>query len=128
MIDIIKWEEVINNCVADNAVGIRIAKLAGDPSFSTFITSIDINKSVNPHYHKEGDEHYHIISGKGKVSLMNIATGEEENRIVSAQESFVVKENMLHKLTNVGDSPLILMFSCPQSHLESDRFFYNRRK
>lgn len=123
MVTITKWKEIINNCKYDESVGIKIAKIAGNENFSTFITEIDPNKSVNPHYHKNGDEHYHIISGRGEIYLKNMLTKEEHSYIVSACESFVVPENVLHKLTNSGNEPLILMFSCPTSHLESDRHF-----
>lgn len=123
MINITKWRYIIDDCAYDPSVGIKIAQLAGDENFSTFISEIGINKSVNPHYHKHGDEHYHIISGSGKIDLKNVVTGEESSSAVSAQESFVVPENVLHKLTNTGNTPLILMFSCPLSHLNADRYF-----
>ena len=123
MVNIIQWKNVINSCVYDDSVGIKIAKLTGDERFSTFITEIDTKKSVNLHYHKNGEEHYHIISGNGEIYLKNIVTGKEYVYSVSDQESFVVSENMLHKLTNTGKTPLLLMFSCPLSHLESDRYF-----
>ncbi len=123
MVDITKWKDLIDKCAYDSSVGIKIAKLAGTEKFSTFITEIDVDKSVNPHYHKNGDEHYHIISGNGEIYLKDVITGEEKSYPVSAQESFIVPENVLHKLTNTGNTTLILMFSCPLSHLESDRYF-----
>ena len=122
MIKINNWKKLIDNCTYDELVGIKIAKLTGDDNFSTFITEIGVNKSVNQHYHKHGDEHYHIISGLGQIYLKNIITNKETSQIVRSQESFIVQENVLHKLTNIGSSTLILMFSCPTSHLESDRF------
>lgn len=122
MINITKWKDEIANCAYDSTVGIKIAKLAGNKDFSTFITEIDESKSVNPHYHKNGDEHYHIVSGDGEIYLKNVVTGEENFYIVSAHQSFVVPENTLHKLTNTGSKPLVLMFSCPTSHLDSDRY------
>lgn len=123
MINIIKWNDAINNCNYDKCAGIKIANLTGSDLFSTFITEIDISKSVNSHYHKKGDEHYHIISGTGEIQLKNILTGEEYFHEVSAGQSFIVPENVLHKLINTSNTPLVLMFSCPLSHLESDRHF-----
>lgn len=123
MIGIAKWSDVIDNCKYDELVGIKMAKLAGDKNFSTFITAIDPKKSVNPHYHKHGEEHYHIIKGTGEIRLKNITTGDAVSYHVSALESFVVPENFLHQLTNTGTEPLLLMFSCPTSHLDTDRFF-----
>ena len=124
MINIIKWDDAIKNCNYDKSVGIKIAKLTSYDTFSTFVTEIDANKSVNPHYHKKGNEHYHIISGNGEIQLKNVFTGEECSHEVSAGQSFIVPENVLHKLINTSStSPLVLMFSCPLSHLESDRYF-----
>jgi mannose-6-phosphate isomerase-like protein (cupin superfamily) len=124
MIDILNWRDAINNCNYDESVGIRIAKLADGERLSTFITEIDPNKSVNPHYHKFGNEHYHIISGNGEIQLELVSTGEKYSVSVSAGQSFTIPENVLHKLINTSNTlPLLLMFSCPPSHLDSDRYF-----
>lgn len=122
MLNIINWQDLILNCKYDATVGIRIAKIAGNKHFSTFITAIDPGKSVNPHYHKHGDEHYHIISGSGQIYLKNIKTNEESTHNVEAGSSFIVNENTLHQLTNISETKLILMFSCPLAHLEGDRY------
>lgn len=121
--NIIKWKDAINSCKYDESVGIRIAKLAGNDQCSTFITEIDPQKRVKPHFHKSGDEHYHIISGRGEMRLKNILTGEEKIYSVSEYETFVVPENYLHELVNNGEGSLMLMFSCPISHLNDDRYF-----
>lgn len=123
MLNIINWKSIIDNCKFDSSVGIRIAKIAGNNEFSTFITEIDPAKSVNPHYHEFGDEHYHIIKGNGQIYLKDIKTNEETMADISEGSSFIVGENILHKLINTGTSTLILMFSCPHTHLESDRHF-----
>ncbi|MCX8514833.1 MAG: cupin domain-containing protein [Burkholderiales bacterium] len=123
MLNIIKWRTIIDQCKVDGSVGIRIAKIAGDANFSTYITEIDPGKSVNPHYHENGEEHYHIIKGNGQIYLKDVTTLQETTTDVSAGSSFVVAENVLHKLTNTGNETLILMFSCPVQHLETDRYF-----
>lgn len=123
MIKIISWEQAISACKYDEQVGIKIAKLAGDADFSTFITIIDSHKSVNPHYHAHGDEHYHIISGIGEIKLVDTLNGTKTSHIVKSGESFVVPEKIEHQLVNVGHEQLVLMFSCPISHLDSDRYF-----
>lgn len=123
MINIIEWSNILKNCDYDKKVGIKIAKIAGNNLFSTFITEIDQNKFVNPHYHNNGEEHYHIISGEGEMIFKNILTNKKQSLIIKAQESFVVPDKTLHQLINIGNSPLILMFSCPLSHLTDDRHF-----
>lgn len=119
----INWQKAMNNCEYDEKVGIRIAKIAGNKEFSTYITAIDYTRSVTPHYHKIGDEHYHILEGEGKVILRNMINNEECTFSAYGGESFVVPANTLHQLINTGENKLILMFSCPENHLNSDRFF-----
>lgn len=97
-IQAINWETEIQTSDYDDKVGIRVAKLAGDSTFCTYITVIDKNKGVNPHYHKVGDEHYHIISGNGLVRLKNMSTQEEQLLLVKAGESFIVPANTMHQL------------------------------
>ena len=124
MLNIIKWHEAISNGNYDKSVGIKMAKLAESDTFSTFVTEIDVNKSVKPHYHKHGNEHYHIISGIGEIKLKNLQTNQECSYTVSAGQSFIVEENVVHQLLNASTSEtLVLMFSCPKNHLESDRYF-----
>ncbi len=125
MLNIVEWKKLINDCKYDELVGIRIAKIAGDDTFSTFITVIAPEKYVKPHYHNHGDEHYHIISGNGKVIVKDITNNKEQSYLVKGGESFIVPEKTLHQLINMGSNELILMFSCPTTHLNNDRFFTN---
>jgi mannose-6-phosphate isomerase-like protein (cupin superfamily) len=122
-VQILDWNAEVGRCTYDEKVGIRIAKLTGNADFCTYITFIDGGKHVNPHYHKIGDEHYHIISGEGVVKLRNIQTQEEQTLPVKGGESFLVPPNTEHQLINKGKAPLVLMFSCPEAHLSTDRFF-----
>ena len=120
--NLIDWQVEFGRCAYDSTVGIKIAKLAGDSQFATFLTAIDPGKSVNPHYHKNGDEHYHIISGHGEMTLIDVASKKETVTSVNEGQSFVVPANTLHQLKNTGQQALTLMFSCPESHLKEDRF------
>ncbi|PHV11916.1 cupin domain-containing protein [Chitinimonas sp. BJB300] len=117
----VNWLSILASSQYDPVAGIKIAKLSGDHLFSTYLTEIDPGKFVNPHFHKHGNEHYHIIQGQGKIELTDALTGISSTRTVEAFSSFVVEENVIHSLTNIGDAPLILMFSCPEAHLTDDR-------
>jgi mannose-6-phosphate isomerase-like protein (cupin superfamily) len=122
-VEIIDWKSRLNCCKYDANVGIRIARLAGDGGFATYLTVIDPGQSVTPHYHASGDEHYHILSGAGEVSLYDRVANTAQTAPVSEQQSFVVNANTVHCLKNTGAEPLVLMFSCPESHLQQDRHF-----
>jgi mannose-6-phosphate isomerase-like protein (cupin superfamily) len=123
MINKVTWRKALQNSSYDEKVGIKIARLLTDTALSTFISEIDPGKGVTAHYHMEGNEHYHILQGEGMVEIKNMATQEQSQFQVTSGESFIVPENVLHKLTNTGTIPLILMFSCPERHLDSDRYF-----
>lgn len=120
--NVIDWKFELQHCTYDATVGIKIAKLAGDSRFSTYLTAIDPGKCVNAHYHKIGDEHYHIILGCGEITLIDVFSKIKITRQVATFNSFVVAANMSHQLRNTSSEPLILMFSCPESHLQEDRF------
>lgn len=120
--NLIDWKSELAHCAYDAAVGIKIAKLTGNGQFATFLTSIDPGKYVNPHYHKSGDEHYHIIRGCGEIMLTDVSSGKGTITGVNEYQSFLVPANTLHQLRNTGNESLVLMFSCPESHLKEDRF------
>jgi len=120
--DVVNWTFGLQGSKYDNAVGIKIVKLTGDEKFSTYLTMIDPDKAVAAHYHKNGNEHYHIIKGRGQMTLTDMENGSTTTMPVGEQSSFVVPENTLHTLKNIGEQPLVLMFSCPESHLDRDRF------
>lgn len=122
MIKIVDWKSELNNADYDKTVGIKIAKLIEGDNFATFVTEIEPGKYVNPHYHKSGNEHYHIITGTGELYLCDIAKKNKMVIHVTAGQSFTVPENTIHQLTNNGESTLLLMFSCPMAHLNNDRF------
>jgi mannose-6-phosphate isomerase-like protein (cupin superfamily) len=121
--DVIDWTAELDKGVYDSSVGIKILKLAGDAGFSTYLTEIAPGVAINAHYHRHGDEHYHIVSGRGEMRLVDVATGAARSHVVAERCSFVVPANTQHQLSNTGAVPLVLMFSCPASHLGEDRHF-----
>ncbi|KMN36379.1 hypothetical protein VI26_06840 [Chromobacterium sp. LK1] len=121
--NVIDWKSELDQGIYDGSVGIKIVKLAGDAGFSTYLTEIAPGVAINGHYHCHGDEHYHIVSGSGEMRLVDVATGAARKHAVAEQCSFVVPANTQHQLSNTGAAPLVLMFSCPASHLADDRHF-----
>jgi mannose-6-phosphate isomerase-like protein (cupin superfamily) len=117
---IINWKNELESATFDEAVGIKVAKLI-EGETSTFITVIDPRKKVNPHYHSEGNEHYHIISGRGIIKLQELNTNNIEEYEVYGGDSFVIEPNVIHELSNTSNDDLVLMFSCNNKHLTTDR-------
>lgn len=125
-ISIVDWHQELSSATFDKAAGIQIATLLESEDKGTYITIIQPGASVNPHYHKEGDEEYHIISGNGVIRLLPVDNENKDFQMVckqvNPQNSFVIPPNVIHQLSNNGEQPLILLFSCPLPHLKEDRF------
>lgn len=125
-ISIIDWNNKLHHAVSDDKVGIRIATLLESQDRGTYITVIPPGAFVKPHYHSKGDEEYHIISGVGIIKLLPVNSLHKDSQTickhVKAQNSFLIPSNVIHQLINNGSEPLVLIFSCPISHLKEDRF------
>lgn len=119
---VIDWGTLLTRANYDATTGLYIAKLLTHEGTSSFLTRIDPGKKINPHYHRHGDEHYHILEGSGEIRLHNLRNGSHETRIVTARSSFAIPPLIEHALSNTGTTPLLLMFSCPDAHLGEDRF------
>lgn len=124
-ISIINWDNEISCANFDETVGIKIATLLESKGRGTYITILSPGSSVKPHYHKSGDEEYHIISGSGVIRLSPVDPSNKEFKLVCkyvrAKNSFIIPSNVIHQLINNGEEPLALLFSCPLSHLNEDR-------
>lgn len=119
---LIEWKVALSQAAYDAAAGIAIVRLTGDDGFATYLAEVEPGKSVRPHYHRSGDEHYHIVGGNGEIRLASADEGGP-GRVtqVAAGMSFIVPANTVHELINTGDTALLLMFSCAASHLADDR-------
>lgn len=128
-ISIVDWQTELSCANTDEHVGIRIATLLEVNGKGTYITVIPPGSSVNPHYHQKGTEEYHIISGSGVIRLLPVDTTKKDFQLVckqvKAQNSFIIPPNVIHQLINNGKEQLVLIFSCPFSHLKDDRFIVN---
>lgn len=95
---IVDWLSALESSRYDSVVGIRVAKLADANGFGTYLTAIAPNESVAAHYHRDNDEHYHIVKGFGEITLTDIRSGSTMVIAVQAQSSFVVPRNTGHVL------------------------------
>ncbi len=124
-VKIANFKTALDGAVADPAVGIKIAPLTQDPSFGTYITEIPPKGKVGAHYHCEGVEVYGIMSGSG---IIHTAIPDENNqptdissKPVTTGDFFNIDSGVIHQLENIASEPLILIFGCPATHLNTDR-------
>ena len=120
----VDWDDALARCGgADELTGLRVARLAGDEGFCTFIAWLEAGAEVPAHYHEAGDEHYHVLQGRGELALCDVDRGTRSVVPIARRQSFVVPPRVAHALRKVGGEPLLLMFSCDASHLGRDRRF-----
>lgn len=126
--EIINWIDRVQAVKKDEKVGIRIATLFESDGRGTFVTILPPGAAVSPHYHEDGCEEYHIISGSGQINLKEAGNPEAVviNKQVDAGNSFVIPPMVIHQLVNIGTDDLTLIFSCPLTHLKNDRFVVER--
>jgi mannose-6-phosphate isomerase-like protein (cupin superfamily) len=121
------WRDALEDASTDPKVTISIAYIRGDENLSFYVASIP--KSVKCHFHKHGGEDYSIVSGEGVMLYGKVeyaSKGEpgvnhwQEVKVVTG-ESFTIPEGYAHQLCALGKTPLVIVFSCPHSHLNDDQ-------
>lgn len=129
--------KTLKNAKMDKKVGIKIVKLTGDDKCGMYVAEIAPGKSVRPHYHGKGVEIYQILKGQGimkigKViksfdsdSLRSEPSGSKtgQGKKVKSGDCFSIFGGEVHQLFNKAKTKLILLFICPDSHMNKDRFF-----
>jgi len=110
----------------DKGSSIKLATLTGDEKISIFIAEVSPKSRLNPHYHKSGIETYQIFKGSGIMKIGNLHESFVkwiETIHVKEGDCFTINEGEVHQLINDTDVPLQAIFSCPATHLSTDRFF-----
>jgi mannose-6-phosphate isomerase-like protein (cupin superfamily) len=124
-----RWVQALCDATPDDIVRIRHAEIEGDPSRRIHVAAIP--DSVGCHFHAYGDEDYSIVSGRGELywgaatrNAAGYSVAWEEPMPIKEGDSFIIPEGYVHQLKNVGKNELIILFACPDSHLDDklDRF------
>lgn len=72
-------------------------------------------RAVAPHHHRELEEIYYILSGRGMMSV------GDEKREVSAGDAVYVPRSARHTLENTGDEPIRLLVVCGPAFFYEDQ-------
>lgn len=109
-------KESVKDVKLDPDVGIGLTELVRGHNISFHVAVV--KEEIKPHYHKERDEVYYIIKGKG---IMRV---NEEKKDVKEGDVILIPKGSVHSLKNVEKEPLILVFaSAPPFAPEKDRYF-----
>jgi mannose-6-phosphate isomerase-like protein (cupin superfamily) len=71
-------------------------------------------KATDEHYHKETEEIYYVIRGRG---LMKIG---DEKREVNEGDGIVIEPGMKHKIWNKSDVDLVFLCCCAPAYTHND--------
>ena len=75
------------------------------------------NCAVTPHYHREIEEIYYVVSGSGLMTVGN------ETREVAAGDAIYVPRGHQHTLKNTGTEPIRLILVCGPAFFYEDQVF-----
>ena len=70
--------------------------------------------AVTPHHHREIEEIYYIVSGRGLMSV------GDETQEVEAGDAVYVPRGHRHTLKNTGDQPITLLVACGPAFFYAD--------
>lgn len=114
----------------DQTAKIKHRIIAKGPAIGYFVARVD--NFVQAHFHKKGDEVYHILKGQGLIHLgkpliKDIVRWQKPQK-VKKDDIVVVSAGQAHYLKNTGRQPLVLGFICPHLHLSKDRIVLQNPK
>lgn len=120
-----EWQVVLDTVVPDAVAGIRHAAVKGNAEHRLHVAAIP--EKVNCHVHFHGEEGYGVVAGTGRlhwgqvtISADNTPSIKWEKPVdVKAGESFIIPEGYAHQLQKTGNSDLVIVFGCPDTHLDN---------
>ena len=120
------WREALAKAIPDPVVGIRHAPIKGDASYRFHVAAIPTQ--VGCHFHADGDEDYAVVAGSGTLHWGKPVKSDGGYAVqwgkpidVSTGDSFVIPEGYAHQLRKRGADDLVILFACPDSHLDDTK-------
>jgi mannose-6-phosphate isomerase-like protein (cupin superfamily) len=114
------WSARLAQGIADLQAQIcRVSFDGGEPEKRDHVASI--GQRVGNHYHPVGDETYKVVQGRGRLHYGQVIDGQvvyEEPVEVTVGDVFVIPEGYSHQLQNIGEMELVILFQCPDNHLD----------
>ena len=77
--------------------------------------TIEPGNTILEHYHRKTEELYHIIEGEGTMVI------EDEKQIVGVGETIVILPGQKHKISNHGNTDLVMLVMCAPGYEDDDQ-------
>jgi mannose-6-phosphate isomerase-like protein (cupin superfamily) len=118
------WRSHLQEAQTDASVGILHAALSGNSDYRLHVASIP--SQVGCHFHAIGNEDYAVVSGAGTLHWGKVSTTKDAYQVnwehpvaVKTGDRFVIPEGYAHQLRSGGEENLVIIFGCPDSHLNN---------
>ena len=116
------WSPILSSASSDSVVGIRHAEISGDSSRRVHVAAIP--ERVGCHFHRKGREDYSVVRGQGVMHFGMVDESAGQPVVnqwhalpVSVGDTFTIPEGYAHQLVKTGNEDLVILFACPDSHL-----------
>jgi len=115
---LIRVRDLISKVKVDRAAGVGLHEVYRGESASIHLAVLNPMRRLKSHYHRERDEVYIIISGRGVVRVA------DEVREVGVGDVVVIPKETPHGIENIGKEKLVFLFmSTPPFAPKEDRTF-----
>ena len=108
--------EEISNPHGENLQEILGIKAGGVNSHSLARVTIKAGKSSLPHFHKESEESYLILSGKASLAV------DSHKFELSRGEAVLIEPHEVHQISNPGPADLVFLAVCVPAWRPEDSF------
>jgi len=81
---------------------------------------VPVGRQTFLHKHKTSEEIYHIISGKGVMTL------GDKDFTVNKGDTICIKPNTAHKIKNTGSKPLKILCCCAPAYSHEDTILLDK--
>ena len=76
--------------------------------------TVPVGGATTAHYHREAEELYFFTAGRGRLRLGDV------EREVGPGDCAVIPPGTVHKLSNIGQDPLVLLCCCAPAYSDED--------
>ncbi|MEA2385131.1 MAG: hypothetical protein QOH72_5102 [Solirubrobacteraceae bacterium] len=76
--------------------------------------TVPVGGATIAHYHREAEELYFFTAGRGRLRVGDI------EREIAPGDCAVIPPGTVHKLSNIGQDPLVLLCCCAPAYADED--------
>ncbi len=77
--------------------------------------TIPPGESIFEHYHVKTEEVYYLLEGRGEMHI------DGEVQEVRAGQAVVILPGQRHKITNIGETDLVMLVTCAPAYTDEDQ-------